>query len=195
MSHRIIVGITGASGSIYGIRLLEALREKHVETHLVMSKWARAAIHLETDYDTDHVRRLASVVYSENDQAAAISSGSYPVEAMVVVPCSMKTVASIRAGLAENLLTRSADVTLKERRPLILVPRESPLSAIHLENLLYLARLGVAIIPPMPAFYSKPESLDDIVDHTVSRVLDHLRIPNDLAKRWGPRGKPEDTDT
>jgi 4-hydroxy-3-polyprenylbenzoate decarboxylase len=188
---RLIVGMTGATGAILGIRTLEVLRELGVETHLILSKWAEATIHLETDWSLADVKRLASRVYASTDQAAAVSSGSFPVDGMVVVPCSMKTLASIRIGFADNLITRAADVTLKERRRLVLVPRETPLSAIHLENMLRLAELGVSIVPPMPAFYTRPATVDDLVNHTVARVLDQFGIQTELTKRWKLDEAPE----
>lgn len=187
MAKRVVVGISGATGPIYGIRLLEALSEAGVESHLILSKWARATINIETDYTVEQVIQMATVLHSFDNQAASVSSGSYPVDGMVIIPCSMKTVASVRVGLADNLLARTADVTLKEGRRLIIVPRESPLSTIHLENLLALSRMGVAIIPPMPAFYNNPKTILDVVDHTVARVLDHLGIDNNLSARWGPK--------
>lgn len=188
--QRLIVGITGASGAPLGVRLLEWLRElPEVQTHLVLSRWARTTIELETPYSVREVGKLADVVYGPNEQAAAISSGSFCTDGMVIVPCSMKTVAAIRAGYADNLVARAADVTIKEHRPLVLVPRETPLSEIHLENLLDLARKGIRIVPPMPAFYNNPASVDDIVDHIVGRVLDQLGLPAPRVRRWtGPPG-------
>lgn len=181
---KLVVGITGASGAIYGIRMLEALRASGVEIHLVLTKWAEATIAMETSYNLDQVRQLANEYYAPGNQAARISSGSFMTDGMVVVPCSMKTLAAIRHGLSDNLLTRAADVTLKEARPLILVPRESPLSAIHLENLTDLAKMGVRIVPPMPAFYNQPTSVDDIINHTICRILDQFGIANDWSARW-----------
>ena len=182
---RLIVGMTGASGAALGVRLLETLRAlPEVETHLVLSRWARTTIELETPYTAREVTKLADVAYPPGDQAAAISSGSFLTDGMVVVPCSMKTAAGIRAGYAEGLIGRAADVVLKERRPLVLVPRETPLSEVHLENLLALARMGVAIVPPMPAFYHHPATVDDILDHLVARVLDQLNLPAPDARRW-----------
>jgi flavin prenyltransferase len=165
---RLIVGMTGASGAALGVRVLEALRElPEVETQLVISRWARTTIELETPYTASEVAKLADVVYRPGDQAAAISSGSYQTDDMVIVPCSMKTAAGIRAGYADGLVGRAADVVLKERRPLLLVPRETPLSEVHLENLLALARMGVTILPLMPAFYNNPATVDDLLDHLV----------------------------
>ncbi|GAA5099690.1 hypothetical protein GCM10023319_62860 [Nocardia iowensis] len=183
---RLIVAITGATGVIFGIRLLEKLREldEDVETHLVMSKWARVNIATETDYSVAEVEALADVLYQEGDQGAALSSGSFRVDAMVVVPCSMRTTAAIRHGLADTLIVRAADVVLKERRPLCLVPRETPLNQIHLENMLALARMGVQICPAMPAFYHRPRTLDDMVDHVVVRVLDQLGLTVNYGRRW-----------
>jgi flavin prenyltransferase len=180
-----IVGMTGATGAVFGIELLRRLgNEPDVETHLVLSPWARTTIHLETRLSAREVASLAEVTYSWNDQGAAIASGSFPVAAMIIVPCSMKTLAGIRAGYADGLIGRAADVTLKERRRLILVPRESPLSEIHLENMLALARMGARIVPPMPAFYGRPGSIDDLVEHVVVRILDQLDIPVYSAQRW-----------
>jgi 4-hydroxy-3-polyprenylbenzoate decarboxylase len=177
--------MTGATGATLGVELLRRLQQHDdVETHLVLSKWARATIHLETELSARDVNGLADVVYSWDDQAAAISSGSYRVDGMVIVPCSMKTLAAIRTGYADGLIARAADVTLKERRRLVLVPRESPLSEIHLENMLGLARMGAAIIPPMPAFYNHPASIDDFVSHVVTRILDQFDIESPSAKRW-----------
>jgi 4-hydroxy-3-polyprenylbenzoate decarboxylase len=182
---RLIVGMTGASGAALGVRLLEALRElPDVETHLVMSRWARTTIELETPYTAGEVAKLADVTYRPGDQAAAISSGSFQTDGMVVVPCSMKSVAGIRSGYADNLVGRAADVVLKERRRLVLIPRETPLSEIHLDNLLALARMGVTILPLMPAFYNNPTSIEDILDHLVVRVLDQFGLPAPHAHRW-----------
>jgi flavin prenyltransferase len=182
---RLVVGITGATGAVLGVRLLEVLGDLDgVETHLVMSRWARTSIELETGYTAREAGKLADVAYGEGDQAAAISSGSFITGGMVVIPCSMKTLAGIRAGYADGLLGRAADVTLKERRTLVLVPRETPLSVIHLENMLALARIGVAIVPPMPAFYHHPASVDDIVDHLIARVLDQFGLAAPAARRW-----------
>jgi flavin prenyltransferase len=182
---RLIVGMTGASGAALGVRLLEALRElPDVETHLVMSRWARTTIELETPYTATEVAKLADVVYRPGDQAAAISSGSFQTDGMVIAPCSMKTVAGIRAGYADTLVGRAADVVLKEHRPLVLVPRETPLSEVHLDNLLALARMGVTILPLMPAFYNNPASIDDILDHLVARILDQFGLPAPHARRW-----------
>ncbi len=182
--RRIIVGMTGASGAIIGIRTLEALKEAKVETHLVISKWARQTIKHETAMSYDEVCDLADTVYSSGDMGAVISSGSFATDGMVVAPCSMRSLATIASGQGDTLVHRAADVVLKERRPLILVARETPLNDIHLENMLKLSRMGVIILPPMPAFYNHPETLDDVVDHVVARILDQLSVPADFAKRW-----------
>lgn len=181
---RLIVAITGATGAIWGIRILEGLNSAGVESHLILSKWAEATINLETDWNISDVKKLATRTYSVSDQAASISSGSYPMDGMIVAPCSMKTLASIRLGLADNLISRAGDVTIKESRKLVLVPRETPLSSIHLENMLELARLGVKMVPPMPAFYNHPKTVDDIVNHTAARVLDQFHIESNLTARW-----------
>ena len=182
---RLIVGMTGATGAPLGVRLLEVLRDlDSVETHLVMSRWARSTIELETAYSVREVAKLADVVYAAGDQAAAISSGSFLTGGMVIVPCSMKTLAGIRTGYADGLIARAADVCLKERRRLVLVPRETPLSDVHLENMLALSRMGATIFPPVAAFYNHPESLADMVDHLVVRILDQFGIAAPGARRW-----------
>jgi 4-hydroxy-3-polyprenylbenzoate decarboxylase len=181
---RIIVGITGASGAIYGVRLLERLRELPVETHLIATRWARVTIEHETGLSYAEVKELADVVHAESDQAAAISSGSYLTDGMVVAPCSTKTLAAIANGFAHNLLCRAADVVIKERRRLVLAVRETPLSPIHLRNMLSLAELGVTIFPPTPAFYNRPEQIDDLVDQTVLRILDQFGYELPSASRW-----------
>lgn len=181
---RLVIGISGATGAIYGIRLLEALKEATIETHLIMSSWAEKTITIETSYKIDEVKTLASRVYSSSNQAAAISSGSFITDGMIIAPCSMKSLAAISQGFTDNLLARAADVILKERRKLVILPRETPLNEIHLENMLRLARMGVTIMPPMPAFYNKPQNLDDIVNHIVARTLDQFGIENNLTKRW-----------
>jgi flavin prenyltransferase len=182
--RRLIVGLTGASGSIFGIRLLERLRQTDVESHLVLSRWgARTLVH-ETDYTVDQVQQLATTWYSPNDQGAAISSGSFVTMGMIVLPCSVKTLAEISHGIGDTLVTRAADVVLKERRRLVLGVREAPLHEIHLENMLRLTRMGVIVSPPVPAFYSRPRTIDDLVDHTVARMLDLFDIHTDGSPRW-----------
>jgi len=181
---RIVVAICGASGVIYGIRLLQMLREKGVETHLILSEWAKKTIPVETDYPVAEVEALADAVYDEADLGAAVSSGSFRTTAMVVIPCSMKTLSGIAHGYSENLIVRAADVTLKERRRLILVPRETPLSPIHLENMLKLARLGVTVMPPEPAFYHRPRTIEELVERFLARILDQLGIQQDISRPW-----------
>lgn len=182
--RRLIVGITGASGSIYGIRLLERLRELDVESHLVLSRWgARTLVH-ETRYTVDQVQRLATVVYPSADQGAAISSGSFLTLGMVILPCSMKTLGQIATCTGESLIPRAADVVLKERRRLVLGVRESPFHEIHLQHMLTLTRMGAIVAPPVPAFYTAPTSLDQVIDHTVTRMLDLFDIATPGAPRW-----------
>jgi 4-hydroxy-3-polyprenylbenzoate decarboxylase len=182
---KVIVGITGATGAIFGIRILEILKNvKEVETHLILSEWGRKTIESETRYSAEEVGRLADFTYEKSDLGARISSGSFRVDAMIIAPCSMKTLASIRMGLADNLISRAADVILKERKTLILVSRETPLNTIHLENMLALSRMGTVIVPPMPAFYNHPQTVDDIVNHIVYRTLDQLGIILPDLKRW-----------
>lgn len=186
---RIIVALSGASGTIYGIRLLEELRRRpEVEIHLVVTRAAAVTLRLENpEWEISALHALAHVVHREGDIAASIASGSFGVEAMVVVPCSMRSLAAIAHGFGDNLLTRAADVALKERRKLILVVRETPLSAVHLRNMLTLTEMGAVILPPMPAFYQKPQSVADIVDHTVGKILDSLGFEHQLFERWtGP---------
>ncbi|MGN5382367.1 non-oxidative hydroxyarylic acid decarboxylases subunit B [Streptomyces lasalocidi] len=182
---RLVVAMTGATGAPFGVRLLEHLRElPDVETHLVLSRWARTTIELETGLSAADVSALADVTHRPEDQGATISSGSFRTDGMVIVPCSMKTLAGIRAGYAEGLVARAADVVLKERRKLVLVPRETPLSEIHLQNMLELARMGVQLVPPMPAFYNNPRTVDDIVEHITARILDQFGLPAPAAERW-----------
>jgi 4-hydroxy-3-polyprenylbenzoate decarboxylase len=181
--QRLIVGITGASGSIYGVRLLEMLRGSAIETHLVMSRWgARTLVH-ETPYTPEQVQALADVSHPLTDQGAAISSGSFVTMGMVIAPCSVRTLAAIAHGLGDHLVHRAADVVLKERRKLVLAVREAPLNEIHLENMLKLSRMGVVIAPPVPAFYSNPETIDEIVNYTCARLLDQFGVHVDVA-RW-----------
>lgn len=189
--ERVIVGISGASGVIYGVRLLEALKKLNIETHLIMSEWAERILAMETDDDPKYVRGLATVRYENRDLAAPVSSGSFLTAGMVIAPCSMKTLAGIAGGYSQTLLERAADVTIKEGRKLVLMPRETPLSPIHLENMLKLARIGVAIVPPMPAFYIKPKSIRDLVDHQVGKIVDRLGFQHRLFRRWGEDLPPQ----
>lgn len=181
---RLIVAITGASGTVYAKRLLEVLREKKVETHLIVSKAAEKVIEHELGMKKKDLEKLACHVYGVDDLCAPFMSGSFQTDGMIIVPCSMKTLAGIASGYADNLILRAADVTLKEGRRLIVVPRETPLSSIHLRNMLSLARLGVAVVPAMPAFYHKPKKIDDLVDFVVGKVLDCLGVEHKLFKRW-----------
>jgi 4-hydroxy-3-polyprenylbenzoate decarboxylase len=181
---RIVVGITGATGVIYGVRLVERLREAGVETHLVISRWGARTLQHETRYTREHVEALAAATYKPDDMGAAISSGSFPTAGMIVAPCSAKSLAAIAHGYGDNLIHRAADVILKERRTLLLAVRETPLSDIHLENMLRLSRMGVIILPPMPAFYHHPSTVDELIDHTVSRMLDQFGIEVPGAPRW-----------
>jgi flavin prenyltransferase len=186
-SVRLIVAITGATGTIFGVRLLQALEGSEIETHLVISKWAERTLAHETPYAIQEVRQMADHHYASGDQGAAISSGSFLTRGMVVAPCSMRTLAAIAQGAGDNLIHRAADVVLKERRKLALVVRETPLSDIHLENMLKLSRMGAVILPPVPAFYNHPRAIDDIVNHIVMRILDQFDIHLDVAARWDGR--------
>lgn len=185
---RLIIGISGASGIIYGIRLLEILRESPFETHLVMSQSAEVTLAYESDLKVADVKALADVIYTNGDIGAAISSGSFHTAGMVIAPCSIRSASEIATGVTSTLLTRAADVVLKERRRLVLMVRESPLHTGHLRTLTHLSEIGAIIAPPVPAFYSKPEVVDDIVNHTVGRVLDMFDVDAGLVKRWGETG-------
>jgi flavin prenyltransferase len=181
---RIIVGMTGATGTIYGVRLLERLRDAGVETHLVISRWGARTLMHETPYSREQVEALASVTYAAGDMGAAISSGSFRTDGMIVAPCSAKTLAAIAHGYGDNLIHRAADVVIKERRRLVLAVREAPLSDIHLENMLKLSRMGVVILPPLPAFYNHPATIDDLVDQAVARMLDQFGLETRGVERW-----------
>ena len=181
---RLIVGITGATGTIFGVRLLQMLHGSGVETHLVVSKWAARTLAHETPFSLKNVQDLATRSYGIGAQGAAISSGSFVTMGMVIAPCSMRTLAAIAHGIGDNLIHRAADVILKERRKLVLVVRESPFSEIHLENMLKLARMGVVILPPVPAFYNNPQNLDDMINHIAMRVIDQFDIHLDVMNRW-----------
>jgi 4-hydroxy-3-polyprenylbenzoate decarboxylase len=189
-ARRLIVGITGASGTIFGIRLLEMLKNRDVETHLVMSQWAARTLVHETSYTVQQVQELATERYAIGDVGAAIASGSFLTMGMIVAPCSMRTLGAIAHGVGDNLIHRAADVVLKERRRLVLAVREAPLSEIHLENMLKLARMGVSICPPTPAFYNHPASLDEVVNYSVVRLLDQLGIHLPDAERWTGSMRP-----
>jgi 4-hydroxy-3-polyprenylbenzoate decarboxylase len=181
---RLIVGITGASGTIYGIRLLERLRALGVETHLILSRWGTRTLIHETSYTVEQVRQLATRTYAPADQGAAVSSGSFLTMGMIVLPCSMRTLGAIAHGVGETLIPRAADVVLKERRRLVLGVREAPFHEIHLENMLKLTRMGAIVSPPVPAFYNRPRSIDDLVDHTVTRMLDLFGFHTTDTARW-----------
>ena len=183
---RLVVGITGATGVVYGIRILEVLKALSVvETHLVITEMGKTTISLETDYSTGDIEKLASKVYPVRDLSAAISSGSFPCDGMIVAPCSARTLSAVANCSNDNLLTRAADVTLKERRRLVLLFRETPLHAGHCQLMLDATRMGAIVMPPMPVFYTRPKTLDDIVDQTVGRVLDLWGLQMPGLKRWG----------
>lgn len=186
---RLIVGISGASGVLFGVRLLEVLRATPgVETHLILSKGAAVTLRLEANRAPEEVTALAHVVHEHGNLAASISSGSFPVAGMVVAPCSMKSLAQIALSLSDNLLSRAADVTLKERRKLVLVPRETPLHLGHLRHMVALAEMGAIILPPAPSFYHDPQTIMDVVDQTVGKILDQFELPHQLFRRWGGHG-------
>lgn len=189
MSQRLIVGISGASGAIYGVRLLELLKGSGVETHLIMSQTARITLATETDLSVKQVEALADVVHAHGDLADACSSGSFRTLGMVVAPCSVKTLAEIATGVTPNLLSRSADVVLKERRRLVLMLRETPLHLGHIRNMAAVTEMGAVVYPPVPAFYAKPASLAEMVDHTLGRVLDLFDIDAGTVRRWQGLGK------
>ena len=186
---KLIVGITGSTGSVLGVRLLEILSQTNVETHLIISKWGHQTLEHETSYTCDQVTGIADVFYGPGDMGAAVSSGSFQTEGMVIIPCSMASLAAISSGQGTHLIHRAADVCIKEQRKLVLVARETPLSPIHLENMLKLARMGVSIAPPMMAFYNHPEEVEAMVDHIVMRVLDQFNIKVDTVPRWDGKMK------
>ncbi len=182
---RLIIGITGSSGIIYGIRLLEILKSLSIETHLVITKAAQLTRAYETDVSATTLKSLADVYYPITNIAAPIASGSFKTMGMIIAPCSMKSLAEIAHGISGNLLTRAADVVLKERRRLVIIPRESPLSLIHLQNMLQITQMGGIICPPVPAFYHKPQSVLELVNESLGRVLDLFDIESGLVRRWG----------
>jgi 4-hydroxy-3-polyprenylbenzoate decarboxylase len=184
---RLIVAITGSSGVIYGIKTLEVLRDLKVECHLIISEWGKRTIIIETDRSIEYVKSLASKFYTNDNMAAAISSGSFRTDGMVVIPCSMKTLSSIASGYDDSLISRAAGVCIKESRKLVVVPRETPLSKIHLENMLKLSQIGVIILPAMPGFYYKPKTMDDMIAHIVGKMLDQFRIEHNVFRRWSER--------
>jgi len=181
---KIVIGFSGASGIIYGIRLLEVLHSINIQTYLIISEWAKKNIVIETPKTLEYVKSLSSVNYDNSKLDASVSSGSFLHDGMVIVPCSMKSLSSIANGYDDTLISRAASVTLKESRKLILVPRETPLSRIHLENMIKVQEAGAIILPAMPGFYHNPSSIDQIVDHLVGKILDQLKIKHELFKRW-----------
>jgi 4-hydroxy-3-polyprenylbenzoate decarboxylase len=181
---KLIIAITGASGSVYGIRLLERLSKKNIETHLIVSRWGEETIASETGYNCGEVKKLASYCYGNSELGAVISSGSFKWDGMIIAPCSMKTLSAIANGFSDSLVARTAEVALKERRKLIIMPRETPLTNIHLKNMLILSQAGAVIMPPLPAFYLKPRTVDDLIDQTVYRVLSLFDIDFSEAKSW-----------
>jgi 4-hydroxy-3-polyprenylbenzoate decarboxylase len=183
--RRLVVGISGATGAIYGIRLLEALSETDIETHLVVSQAAEKTIHMETSWKIEEVKALAHSCYDTRDVGANIASGSFLCDGMVVIPCAIKTLSGIANSYNDNLLVRAADVTIKEKRKLVVVVRETPFHKGHLRLMMNLADLGATILPPIPAFYCLPQTIDDIVNHLVGKVLDMFHIEHNLFKRWG----------
>ncbi len=185
MSKRIVVGISGASGVTYGVRLLSLLKDTDIETHLIISKSGELNIKIETDYDPNDVRAMANFVYDHKDVAASLASGSFLTEGMVVVPCTIKTLSGIANSYNENLLVRAADVTLKEKRKLVLVVRETPLHKGHLRLMTLAADMGAHILPPVPSFYHLPKTIDDIIDQTIGKIFDFMNIEHDLFRRWG----------
>lgn len=185
MCLRLIIGITGSTGVIYGIRMLEVLKKLGIETHLIMSDWAIKCIGMETNHSVEYVKSLATITSDEKNMASSVSSGTHKVDGMIVIPCSMKTLSSIANGYDETLVARAAGVTIKESRKLVLMARETPLSAIHLENMLKLSRLGVVILPPVTEFYTKPKTIDDIINHGIGKCLDQFDVEHNLYTRWG----------
>jgi 4-hydroxy-3-polyprenylbenzoate decarboxylase len=188
-SDGLIVAITGGSGVIYGVKLIESLNSLNLETHLVLSEWGEKTIKIETNINIDYVKNLATRYYDNKNMAAPISSGSFKTKGMIIIPCSMKTLASIANGLDDSLISRAASVCIKESRKLVVVPRETPLSRIHLENMVKLSNLGVTILPAMPGFYFHPNTIDDLLSHIVGKVLDQFDIDNNMFKRWGSKNK------
>jgi 4-hydroxy-3-polyprenylbenzoate decarboxylase len=185
---RIVIGISGASGGVYGVRLLDALHDLDVETHLVMSKSAKVTLAYEMDLKVSEVSAKADFTYQPEDIGAAISSGSFLTMGMIVAPCSIRTLSEIATGVTSTLLSRAADVVLKDRRRLVLMVRETPLHLGHLRSMAQVTEAGAIVMPPVPAFYAKPRSIDEMIDHSIGRVLDMIDIKNDLVKRWGEGG-------
>lgn len=186
---KLVVGITGGSGVIYGIKLLNYLSQLNLETHLILSEWGTNTIRIETNTDPNIVKSLATFHYDNKNMAAPISSGSFKTDGMVIIPCSMKTLSSIAHGQDDTLISRSASVCIKEHRRLVIVPRETPLSTIHLENMLKLSQMDVIVLPAMPGFYSKPSTIDDLVCHLVGKVLDQFDVSHNMFQRWGYKNR------
>ncbi|HJT48313.1 MAG TPA: UbiX family flavin prenyltransferase [Nitrososphaeraceae archaeon] len=184
---RLVVAITGGSGVIYAIKTLEALQNFKIETHLIVSRWGERNISIETEKTFDYVKSLATTYYNNDNMAAATSSGSFKYDGMLIVPCSMKTLSSIANGYEDNLISRSAGVCIKESRRLVIVPRETPLSKIHLANMIKLAETGAVLLPAMPGFYHKPKSIDELIAHVVGKILDQFGIEHNIFRRWGGR--------
>jgi len=191
MSKRIVIGISGASGVTYGARMLDVLRETDLETHLIISNAGRLNIEIETSYKPSEVEAMADFVYDHKDMAASLASGSFLTEGMVVIPCTIKSLSGIANSYNENLLVRTADVTLKEKRKLVLVVRETPLHVGHLRLMTLAAEMGAHILPPVPSFYHQPETIEDIIDQTIGKVFDFMGIEHDLFKRWGGKNQIE----
>ena len=190
----LIVAITGGSGVIYGIKLIEALNSLNLETHLILSEWGEKTIKIETNVNIDYIKNLATQYYDNTNMAAPVSSGSFKTRGMVIIPCSMKTLASIANGLDDSLISIAASVCIKEGRKLVVVPRETPLSKIHLENIVKLSELRVTILPAMPGFYFRPSTIDDLLSHIVGKVLDQFDIDNNMFRRWGSKNKNLNTN-
>jgi 4-hydroxy-3-polyprenylbenzoate decarboxylase len=182
---KLAIGITGSTGVIYGVRMLEVLKDCNIQTHLIFTEWAKKCLLMETNYTVEQVKKLATLYSDDSNLAAETSSGTYKTDGMIVIPCSMKTLSSIANGYDETLVARTAGVTLKESRRVVLVPRETPLTAINLENMLKLARIGVVILPPVTEFYTKPKSIDEMINHIVGKCLDQFSIEHSLYNRWG----------
>ena len=182
---RLVVGITGSSGVIYGIKVLEVLLKIKIETHLIISQWGERNVQIETDKSVEFVKSLATRHYNNDNMAAPISSGSFKTDGMAIVPCSMKTLSSIANGYDDSLVSRAAGVCIKESRRLVIVPRETPLSKIHLQNMISLADIGVIVLPAMPGFYQRPKSMDDLITHIAGKILDQFGIEHNIYRRWG----------
>jgi 4-hydroxy-3-polyprenylbenzoate decarboxylase len=186
---QLIIGITGSSGVLYGIKMLEILQTLGIESHLVISEWGERNIRIETDKTVDYVKSISKIWYDNDNLAAPISSGSFKIDGMIIIPCSMKTLSSVANGYDDNLISRAAGVCIKESRRLVVVPRETPLSTIHLENMIKLVNIGVIVLPAMPGFYHQPKSINDLINHIVGKVLDQFRIEHDIFWRWGGGGR------